>query len=118
MPVRKKGLKFSFDFLLVEFRKGGLLVRFRYRVVQHPYSGYGIQIRESGSQFTADSRVRGNRVEVGDRVSESQLFEAVAEYISGKEKIPVAAVAFRWENGSLKMPAMARLGISASLSLA
>jgi hypothetical protein len=96
----KKGLK---GFLLVEFRKGALLVRLRFKVVLTS-SGYWIQIRESKSQWIGDSRLRQSRIEVGDHVSERQLFEAMAKYISNKEKIPVASVAFRWENGSLGLP--------------
>jgi len=92
-PIRK-GQK---GFLLVEFRKGALLVRLRFKVVLTS-SGYGIEIRETR---TKKGKLRANRVVVGDRVSERQLFEAMTEYISNKERIPIASIACRWENGSL-----------------
>jgi len=103
----KKGKRFPYDFLLVEFLKGESISRVRYRVVQHLYSGYGIRIRERGSEFTDHSRVSENRVELDSYVSERKLFEALAKHFSEVEKIPVGSIAFRWENGSLKMPSEA-----------
>jgi len=101
---RKKGKKPSFDFLFVEFPKGDSLVRIRYRVVQYLYSGWAIQIRERGSEFASHSRVSENRIEVGTYISEGKLFETLARRLSEQEKIPADSIAFRWENGSLKMP--------------
>jgi hypothetical protein len=101
---RKKGKKYPFDFLFVEFPKGESIVRIRYRVIQYLYSGQGVRIRERGSEFTGHSRVSENRVEVDFYVSERRLFEAIAKHISEKEKVQVDSIAFRWENGSLKMP--------------
>lgn len=95
---RKKGLK---GYLLIEFRKGALLVRLRFKVVLTS-SGYGVEIRESGSKWS-EGILRQSRVVIGDRVSEGQLFGTMAEYISAKEKIPIASIAFRWEDGSLEM---------------
>ena len=95
----KKGLK---GYLLIEFRKGALLVRLRFKVLLS-FGGYGIEIMESGSKWSGGIR-RQNRIEIGGRVSESQLFEAMAEHISAKEKIPIDSITFRWDDGSLKMP--------------
>jgi len=100
----KKGKKSPFDFLLVEFPKGESIVRVRYRVVQYLYSGYAIQIRERGSEFTDHSQVSEKRIELGSHISERKLFETLARRFSEVEKIPVDSVAFKWENGSLKMP--------------
>jgi hypothetical protein len=96
----KKGLK---GYLLIEFRKGALLVRLRFKVLLTS-SGYVIQITESRSLMYGGNIARANRVVIGDHVSERQLFETVAEYISSKEKIPIASITFRWENNTLKMP--------------
>lgn len=101
ISYHKKELK---GFLLVEFRKGALLVRLRFKVLLTFNGGYGIEIRKSGSKLSEGSQVRGNRVSIGDRVSEGRLFKAMVKYISDKEKIVVASVAFRWEDGSLEMP--------------
>jgi hypothetical protein len=95
----KKGLK---GFLLVEFRKGALLVRLRFKVLLTS-SGYSVEIRESGSQWQS-GKLRGNRVVVGDQVSERQLFKTIAEYISNKERIPIASIAFRWEWRYARLP--------------
>lgn len=73
-------------------------------MIQYLYSGYGIQVRERGSEFTGHSRVSEKRIEVGTYISEGKLFETLAKHISEEEKIPVDSIAFRWENGSLKMP--------------
>jgi hypothetical protein len=89
----KKGLK---GYLLIEFRKGVLLVRLRFKVLLCS-SGCMIQIWESGTRTSNGNRVRENRVEIGEGVSESQLFKAMAERISDKEKIPIASITFRWE---------------------
>lgn len=102
-PGRKKGKKIPFDFLFVEFPKGDSTVRIRYRVVRL-YSGYGIQIRERGSEFAGHKRISKNRIEVGSYTSEERLFETLARRLSEREKIPADSIAFRWENGSLKMP--------------
>jgi len=101
---RKKGKKSPYDFLFVEFPKGESIVRIRYRVIQYLYSGHGIRIRERGSEFTGHSQVSENRVEVDSYVSERGLFEAIAKHISEKEKVPIDSIAFRWENGSLRLP--------------
>jgi hypothetical protein len=101
---RKKGKRFPFGFLLVEFPKEESIVRVRYRVIQYLYSGYGIQIRERGSEFTGHNRVSENRIEVGTYISSEKLFETLAKHISKEEKIPADSIAFRWENHSLKMP--------------
>ena len=95
----KKGLK---GFLLVEFRKGALLARLRFKVILTS-SGCGVEIRESGSKWS-EGILRQNRIAIGDHVSESRLFEMMAEYISDKEKIPIASIACRWEDGSLSLP--------------
>jgi len=100
----KKGKKFPQDFLFVEFPKGNSLVRIRYRVVQYLYSGYGIQIRERGSEFAGHSRVSQNRIEIGTYISEGKLFETLARRLSEQEKITADSITFRWENKSLKMP--------------
>ncbi|MCW4046179.1 MAG: hypothetical protein NWE99_01255 [Candidatus Bathyarchaeota archaeon] len=92
--VCQKGQK---GFLLVEFRKGSLLARLRFKIVLAS-SGYRIEIRETR---TKKGKLRANRIAVGDRISERRLFEAMTEYISNKEKIPLASIACRWENGSL-----------------
>jgi hypothetical protein len=100
----KKGLK---GFLLVEFRKDALLTRLRFKVLLtlsgYGIRGYGIQITKSGSKWLKGI-LKHNRVVIGDRVSERQLFETMAEYISAKEKIPIASIAFRWENRSFRLP--------------
>lgn len=96
---RKKGLK---GYLLIEFRKGALLVRLRFKVVLTS-SGCGVEIRESGQKWS-EGILRQNRIAIGDRVSEGQLFATMAEYVSDKEKIPIASITFRWEDGNLKMP--------------
>jgi hypothetical protein len=101
---RKKGKRSPFDFLFVEFPKGESIIRIRYRVVQYLYSGYGIQIRERGSEFAGHNRVSENRVEVGTYISEEKLFETLAKHISKEEKISADSITFRWENQSLKMP--------------
>lgn len=106
--IRKKGKKFPFAFLLVEFQKGDLLLRFRYKVVQQPYSGCGVEIRESGSKWSEASRVRENRVAVASSVCERMLFETLTRHVSEKERVPVDSITFRWENESLKMPIEAR----------
>jgi hypothetical protein len=100
---RKKGKRFPFDFLFVEFPKGDSIVRIRYRVVQYFYSGYGIQIKERGSEFTGHSRISKNRIEVGSHISKERLFETLTRRLSEQEKISADSIAFRWENGSLKM---------------
>lgn len=89
----KKGLK---GYLLIEFRKGVLLVRLRFKVLLCS-SGRMIQIWASGARTSNGNQVRENRVEIGEGVSESQLFEAMAEHVSAKEKIPIASITFRWE---------------------
>lgn len=94
----KKGLK---GFLLVEFQKGALLVRLRFKVILTS-SSFAIEIRESGSKWS-EGIFRQNRIAIGDHISERRLFETMAEYISDKEKVPVDSVIFRWQSGSLRL---------------
>jgi len=103
-PSRKKGESFPFDFLFVEFPKGDSTVRIRYRVVRYLYSGYGIEIKERGSEFAGHKRISENRIEVGSYISEERLFETLARRLSEQEKILADSITFRWENGSLKIP--------------
>jgi len=101
---RKKGKRSSFAFLFVEFPKGDSLVRIRYRVVRYLYSGYGIEIKERGSEFAGYRRISKNKIEVGSHTSEKKLFETLIRRLSEQEKIPADSIAFRWETGSLKIP--------------
>lgn len=96
--IPKKGQKFPFGFLLAEFRKEDSLLRLRYRIVRHPYSDYGIRIRESRSEYTSNSRVSENRVYIGSKISERCLFESLAKYIAEKEKVSAASIIFKWDN--------------------
>lgn len=91
-------------FLLAEFRKKGLIFRVRYRVVQFPSSDYSIQIRESGSKLSENSRAHENRAVVGSLVSEKMLVRAMAKHISEHYTIPLDFVVLRWEDGSLRLP--------------
>jgi hypothetical protein len=103
-PIRQKGVPLPFDFLLAEFRKGGLLFRVRYRVVQFPSLYHSIQIRERGSKWSEASKVRENRAVVGSLVSEKRLFKAMAKHVSEHYKISTDSIVFRWEDGSLRLP--------------
>ena len=90
-PIRQKGIPFPYDFLLVEFRKQGLIFRVRYRVVQFPSSDYSIQIRK-------------RKVVVGRLISEKMLFRAMTKHVSERFKILSDSIVFRWEDGNLEMP--------------
>jgi hypothetical protein len=103
-PIRQKGVTLPYDFLLVEFRKEGRLIRVRYKVVQFPSLDRSIQIRASGTKVSDVGQTRENKAVVGGLVSEKMLFRAMAEHISERFKILSDSVVFRWEGRSLEMP--------------
>lgn len=103
-PICQKGVPLPYDFLLVEFRKEGLIFRVRYRIVQFPSLDHSIQIKDSGSKVSENSQVRENRAVVGGLVSEKMLFRAMAKRVSERYKIPIDSIVFRWEDGSLRLP--------------
>jgi hypothetical protein len=90
-PILQRGVPLPCDFLLVEFRKEGLIFRVRYRVVQFPSSDHSLLIRK-------------RKAVVGRLISEKMLFRAMTKHVSERFKILSDSIVFRWEDGSLEMP--------------
>lgn len=103
-PIRQKGVPLPCDFLLVEFRKEGLIFRLRYKVVHEPSLYHSIQIIASGTKYSEVGRAHENRAVVGGLISEKMLFKAMAKHVSEYYKIPMESVILRWEDGNLRLP--------------
>ena len=92
----------SYDFLFIEFlNEKNLLTRLRYQIKQWHFHFPRVQIIERNQCFGFKGRKsRKAFIVIDSRISESDLFQELQNYISEKYEVSRKNIAFRWEKQS------------------
>ncbi len=98
------GMPYSYAFLFIEFPKKTILTRLRYQVKQWHFHFPRVQITERNQCVGFNGcKSRKAFIVIDSRVSESDLFQELRNYISEKYEVSKESIVFRWGKGSLKI---------------
>lgn len=94
----------SSTFLFIEFlNKDGILTRSRYGIKNWKWRSRKIQIFEKKQPLLFGGRgAKRAFIAIDSRISESDLFQELRNYISKKYEVSKESIVFRWEKRTVK----------------